>query len=180
MKLWAALSQAVAGWMMILRGEPDWRERFSLTAPGLVTALVIFGFVAFLAVAVASMSIGMPSFGGVLTAMFVLALPVTSLVVTFLGTRILLKTAAPIYAVLVPGIHALTAFLITEGLLAMIGGPVVMLSWLALAYLLFALTRAATGWTIGVSAGFAVLTVVLLVAMRVALYMLSTQAGSSI
>jgi hypothetical protein len=180
MKLWAALSNAVAGWMMILRREPDWRERFSLTMPGLVTALAVFAFVAFLAVAVASMSIGMPSFGGVLTAMFVLALPVTSLVVSLLGTRMLLKSMHPVNDVLVPGIYAVTAFLIAEGLLAMIGGPVVLLSWLALGYLLFALARAATGWTVGVSAGFAVLSVVLLVAMRMALYMLSMQAGSPI
>jgi hypothetical protein len=178
MKLWAALSNAIAGWMMIVRGETDWRQRFSLTTPGLVTALIVFVFAAFLAVAVASMSIGMPSLGGVLTAMFVLALPVTSLVVTLLGTRLMLKSAEPVHDMLVPGIYATTAFLIIEGLLAMIGGPVVLLSWLGLAYLLFALARAATAWTIGVSAGFAVLTVVLLVAMRVALYMLSTQAGS--
>lgn len=173
MKIWGAITDAIAGWMMILRGEPGWRERFSITTPGLIAALVVFAVMAFVAVAIASMSIGMPSVVGVLAAMFVLALPVTSLVVTVLGTRMVLKSEEPVYPVLVPGIYALTAFLITEGVLAMIGGPVVMLAWLGLGYLLYRLARVATGWNVGIAAGFAVLTVVLLVAMRMALYMLS-------
>ena len=61
----------------------------------------------------------------------------------------------------------------------MLGGPVVMLAWLGLAYMLYQLARAAAAWTVTISAGFAVLTVVLLVAMRLALYMLSTTAAGS-
>lgn len=180
MKLWAALSNAVAGWVLILRGQDGWRDRFSLTAPGLVTALFIFALAAFLAVAFASMSIGMPNAYGVAAAMFVLALPVTAFVVTLLGTRMLLKNEEPMLPVLVPGSYALTAFLLTEGILAMIGGPVVMLSWLALGYMLFRLTRVATAWNIGVAIAFAVLTVLLLVLMRSALYMLSSFSASPI
>ena len=54
-----------------------------------------------------------------------------------------------------------------------LGGPVVMLAWLAAGYLLFRLARMALDWTVGVAVGFAVLTVVLLVAVRLALYMLT-------
>ncbi|MHA6689923.1 hypothetical protein [Devosia sp. A449] len=180
MKVWAALSNAVAGWMMILRGDAGWRERFARTMPGLTTALIIFAVIAFLAVAFASMSIGMPSLFGVVAAMFVLALPITALVVSLLGTRMMLKSREPALDVMVPGTYLLTAFLLVEGLLAIIGGPVVLLSWLGLAYLLYRLARAATGWTVGIAAGFAVLTVVLLVAMRLALYMLSNAAISPI
>jgi hypothetical protein len=176
MKLWAILSRAAAGWRMILRGEAGWREQFSLTLPGLITALAIFAFTAFLAVAFASMSIGMPSIAGVLAGILVLALPVIALVLTLLGTRKLMGGDTPVREVLVPGIHALTAFLVIEGLLAMIGGPVVTLAWLGLGYLLYRLVRISAGWNMGVSAGFAFLTVVLLVAMRMALYMLSVQA----
>ena len=180
MKLWSILHNAWTGWLLILRNQPGWREHFSLSAPGLVTALLIFAFMAFLAVAFASMSIGMPGGIGVLAGMFVLALPVTSFVVTLIGTRMLLKSDQPMLPVLVPGIYALTAFLVLEGVLAMIGGPVVMLAWLAVGYLLFRLIRVATGWNAGVAAAFAVLTVVLLVAMRLGLYMLSNPAGSPI
>jgi hypothetical protein len=177
MKLWSVITNAIAGWTMILRGEDGWRERFRLSAAGLVTALLIFAFVAFLAVAVASMSIGMPSAIGVLAGMFVLALPVTALVVSLLGTRIVLKSEEPMLPVLVPGVHALTAFLVAEGVLAMIGGPVVMLAWLGQGYLMYRLARVATTWNVGVSAAFAVLSVALLVALRLGLYMLSNAAA---
>lgn len=177
MKLWAIVTNAFAGWLMIVRGEEGWRERFTISAAGLATALFIFAFMAFLAVAVASMDIGMPSIIGVLIGMFVLALPVTALVVALLGTRIVLKSEEPMLPVLVPGIYALTAFLLAEGLLAMIGGPVVMLAWLGQGYLLYRLARVATSWNVGVAAAFAVLSVVLLVALRLGLYMLSNAAA---
>lgn len=180
MKLWAALSNAVAGWQMILRGEPGWRDRFALTAPGLTTALLVFVFVTFLAVALTSMSIGMPSLFGVIAAMFALALPLTSLVVVLLGTRMAHNSQESARDVMVPGTYALTAFVIAEGLLAMLGGPVVMLAWLGLGYLLYRLARVATSWTAILCVGFAVLTVVLLVAMRLALYMLSGAAAPAI
>lgn len=180
MKIWTALSNAVLGWAMLLRGEEAWRDRFALTAAGLATALIIFIGATFLAVAITSMSIGMPSLVGVIAAMFVLALPLTALIVVFIGTRMTLKSTEPAMDVLVPATYAITAFLFAEGLLAMLGGPVVMLAWLGLAYLLYRLARATTDWAIAISAGFAVLTVVLLVAMRLALYMLSTAAGSPV
>jgi len=180
MKLWTTLTDAVTGWIAIAQGDPAWRGRFALSTPGLTTALAIFAFVAFLAIAFASMSIGMPSAAGVLVGMFVLALPVTALVVALVGTRIMLKTGGTMLPMLVPGIFLLTAFLLLEGMLAMIGGPVVMLAWLAMGYLLFQLARLATAWSFGSSVAFAVLTVALLVAMRLALYMLTTPAVSPV
>jgi hypothetical protein len=179
MNIWAALRNAAIGWVMLLRGEDGWRERFAFTPAGLVTGLIIFIFTTFLAVAITSANIGMPSLIGVVAAMFVLALPLTSLVVVLLGTRMTLKSDEPVLDVLVPASYALTVFLLVEGLLAMLGGPVVMLAWLGLGYMLYRLARVATTWNVAISAGFAVLTVVLLVAMRLALYMLSTTAAGS-
>jgi hypothetical protein len=179
MKIWSALSNATIGWVMLLRGEDGWRERFNMTPAGLVTALIIFFFATFIAVAITSVGIGMPSLIGVVAAMFVLALPLTSTLVVLLGTRMTLKSDEPVLDVMVPATYALTAFLLAEGFLAMLGGPVVMLAWLGVAYLLYRLARAVTTWNMAISAGFAVLTVVLLVAMRLALYMLSTTAAGS-
>ena len=179
MNIWTALRDATTGWVMLLRGEDGWRERFTFTTAGLVTALIIFVLTTFLAVATASASIGMPSIVGVIAAMFVLALPLTSLVVVLIGTRMALKSEEPVLDVMVPASYALTAFLVAEGLLAMLGGPVVMMAWLGLGYMLYGLARVATTWNVAISAGFAVLTVVLLVAMRLALYMLSTTAAGS-
>lgn len=180
MKLWSAITSAMAGWRLILQRDPAWRQHFNLTSAGFATALAIFAFVAFLAVAVSASSIGMPSLIGVLAAMIVLALPLLALELSLLGTRMLLRAQGPIRPMLVPAVYALTAFLVLEGLVAMIGGPIVMLSWLGLAYLLFRLARVVEGWNLGVAIGFGVLTVLLLVVMRVALYMLTNPAGSPI
>jgi hypothetical protein len=178
MKLWFTLRNAALGWQQILAGDAGWRGRFGLTMPGLVIALVIFAFAAFLAVALASMNVGMPNVFGIVAAMFVLALPVTAFVVTLMATRLVLGQTDSMLPMLVPGIYALTAFLLVEGFLALFGGPIVMMSWLAIGYLLYRLARVSAGWNLGVAAGFAVLTVLLLVAMRLALYMLTSPAGS--
>ena len=174
MKLWVILNRAIVGWQMIVRGHPGWRSQFTISAAGLATALFIFAFMAFLAVAIASMSVGMPGGFGVLASMVVLAVPVVAFVLSLLTTRSFLKDPVAMLPALVPGVYALTAFLLLEGLLAMIGGPIVMLAWLGTGYLMFRLARVALDWNIGVSTGFAVLTVVLLVAIRLALYMAST------
>jgi hypothetical protein len=174
MKLWTVFNRAIVGWQMIVRGEPGWRSQFTLTAAGLTTALFIYAFLAFLAVAVAATSIGMLGGFAVLAAMVVLAVPVIALVLSLLVTRNFLGNQAPLLPVLVPGVYALTGFLLFEGLLAMIGGPIVMLAWIGAGYLLYRLTRHALDWSRGIAAGFAVLTVLLLVAMRLALYMVST------
>ncbi|WP_108396017.1 hypothetical protein [Devosia submarina] len=180
MKLWGVLSDATKGWLLVMRGKPEWQEHFSLSAPGLVTAFLVFALAAFIALIFASMSIGVPSLPGFIAAMFVLALPILAFWLSLLTTRSMLKTNQPILPLMVPGIYALTAFLLIEGLLAMLGGPIVVLSWIALGFVLFRLARAATGWNVGVASCFAVFTVLLLVALRLALYMLSSSAGITI
>ena len=144
MKLWKNLSNAVRGWNAILRGHANWREYFTLSTPGLVTAILIYLLADFLAVAFASLSIGLPSLPGVLAAMVVLALPIVAFVATLFGSRAMLKSDQALLPVLVPGVYALTAFLFIEGVLAMVGGPIVMLAWAGLAYLLFRLWTSET------------------------------------
>lgn len=180
MKLWAAISQAILGWIAIVRGDPDWRQHFVFTAPGLVTTLLVFALAAFLGVALASLEVGFPSLPGALAAMHVLGMPLLAFALSLLGTRALLRSPQPLLPLFVPGTYALTAFLLIEGLLAMFGGPLVMLSWLAIAYLLFRLIRAATDWHVAIAACCAVLTVVLLVGLRLALYMLSSAGGTTL
>jgi hypothetical protein len=180
MKLWAAITQAMLGWILIVRGKAGWQEHFRLSGPGLVTALLIFALAAFVALIFASMSIGLPSLPGVLAGMVVLSLPVIAFMLALFGTRMVLKTDEPVLPLIVPAIYVLTAFLLIEGLLAMLGGPIVMLAWVALSFALFCLARVATRWNVGVAFCFAVFSVVLLVALRLALYMLSSSAGITI
>lgn len=174
MKLWAALSNAGAGWRMIATGEAGWQDRFALTAPGLVTALIVFMLATFLGVAIASFTVGLPSLFGIAAAMLALALPLVSLILVLHGTRMALGSTGPVRNMMVPAVYALAVFVLVEGVLAMVAGPLVMLAWLGLAWLLYRLARTASGWNVAISGGFAVLTVVLLVAMRLGLYMLSS------
>jgi len=173
MKIWALCREAMRGWIRIVRGDDTWRDHFRLTAAGLATALVLFAVLAFLAIALASFSVGVPVLSGFIAAMLVQALSILALVVSALMTRRAVPVAAPLLDLLVPGTYAMVFYLVLGMALSLVGGPVLMLLWLALALLLFRLGRAAAGWSIGVSAGFATLTLVLLVGMPLILYMLT-------
>ena len=177
MKIWAAISNAATGWVMLLRGQAGWRDYFKRTAAGLATALVLFIFITFLAVVMVAIGTDIPGLFAIIAGMVALSLPLIAMAMVLAGTRMAMGVAAPTYDMLVPGTYALMAFIVVEGVLAsLIGGPVVLLSWLVLGYLLYRLARAAADWPVAIATGFAVLTVLLLVAMRQALYMLSSTA----
>ena len=179
MKIWAAISNAATGWVMLLRGQAGWRDYFKRTAAGLATALVLFIFITFLAVVMVAIGTDIPGLFAIIAGMVALSLPLIAMAMVLAGTRMAMAVAPPTYDMLVPGTYALMAFIVVEGVLAsLIGGPVVLLSWLVLGYLLYRLARAAADWPVAIATGFAVLTVLLLVAMRQALYMLSSIAGS--
>ncbi|WP_127751992.1 hypothetical protein [Devosia sp. 1566] len=178
MKLWAALTRAWRGWMLLLRGDPAWSQHFTLTNPGLAAALSIFLFFAFLSVAFASMGVGMPSMMGIASALVVQALSILALLLAIQITKRVLASPAPLRTLLVPGIYALVAYLVAGTVVSLIGGPALLLVWLALGYLLYRLGRVAAGWSRGVSVAFAVLTIALLVGMPVSLYMLLNPAAS--
>lgn len=178
MKLWSVLSRAAIGWMMLLRGEEGWREQFRLSAAGFATALAIFGCVIFLIVMTIAIGTDLPGIVAIIASMLALALPLVAILAALYGTHRSMRGTESLLPVLVPGTYALTAFILVEGVLAIVfAGPLVMLSWLALGYLLYRLARAATGWPTSLALGFAVLSILLLVVMRQALYMLSSIAG---
>lgn len=172
MKLFGALHQAVSGWIMILRGDELWREQFRFTPAGLATALVLFYLFAFLAVVLASLEVGVPTLQGFGDIMVIQSLGLLALVIGIFGTRYAVRDKGPVLPLLVPGIYALVFYLALGALTALVAAFMLPLFWLALVWLLFRLGRLAGGWTIGVSAAFAVLTVVLLVGTPISLYML--------
>lgn len=181
MKLWATLRDAVIGWRLLLGGAPGWRERFSFAPPGLATALGLFVIVALLAVSVASVDYGPPSLPALIAGLAVLMIPIAALLLALWVTRKAVGGVGSWLDVAVPAIFFLIAFVSLEGTIAaLIGGPAVMLSWLALGFGYFRLARAATAWSRGVSASFAILAVLMLVAMRIALYILSNPPASPI
>ncbi|MGV3575892.1 MAG: hypothetical protein ACO1O4_12270 [Devosia sp.] len=171
MKIFAALKEALAGWIAMIRGEADWRRHFAISAAGLTTALVLFLFFALLSIALATADVGIPSFFGLVIALLVQSLSILALFIGIHVTKRMMPGDIRVMDLLVPGIYALIAYLIVGTVLSLIAGPVLILLWLGLAFLLFQLGWRAGGWNIGVSAAFAALTMVLLVGMPVTLYM---------
>lgn len=172
MKIIQALRQAVYGWIMILRNEPSWEQRFRLTFAGLVTALALFYLFAFLAVVLASLDVGVPTLMGLVGIMLYQSLWLAALLIGIFGTRFAVRDQGPVLPLLVPGVYALVFYLILGALVSLAIGFLLPLLWLGLVYMLFRLGRMARGWTIGVSAAFAVLTVLLLVGTPIALYIM--------
>jgi len=176
MKLWVAVSSAWAGWMMILRGEPDWRENFSLTWPGLVTSLVIFLFCAFLAVAVASTYQGMPDIFGVVDALLAQVLWIVAVLVSVVLNARILKSDIRLLDMMIPAIYLLVGYLLAGSLVNLLMPLAVLVLTAGLAYPFYRLGHVVAGWRAANAAVFAVLTVVLLVGIPLALYMLSNPA----
>ncbi|KKB08572.1 hypothetical protein [Devosia chinhatensis] len=174
MKIGGLLLAALAGWQMILRGDPNWSSHFRLSAAGLASAVVLFYVFAVLAVVLASLQVGVPSLEGFFDIMLIQSLWLGALLIGLYGTRFAVRDKSPVFPVLVPGIHALTAYLVLGSLVSLILGMLLPLLWLALVFMLYRLGRVAAGWTHGVSAAFAFLTVVLLVGLPMTLYMLAT------
>lgn len=172
MTIFRALQHAFYGWIMILRGEAGWQDRFRLTGAGLATALVLFYHFAFLAVVLASFDMGVPTAVGLAVFLLYQSLWLLALLIGVLGTRFALRDTASPLRLIVPGVHALTFYLVLGAVLSLAAGFLLPLLWLGLLVMLFRLGRIAGGWTIGVSAAFAVLTVLLLVGTPIALYMM--------
>ena len=172
MNILKALQQAFYGWIMIVRGEAGWQERFRLSGPGLATALVLFYLFAFLAVVLGSLNFGVPTFEALLVFMLFQSLWLASLLIGLQVTRAAVRDREPLLPLLVPGVYALTFYLILGALVSLAIGFLLPLLWLGLIFMLFRLGRTAGHWSIGVSAAFAVLTVLLLVGTPIALYMM--------
>lgn len=173
MNILRALSGAVLGWRAILGGRPDWTQYFASTGPGFATALVLYLLVAFLILLAGS---GAAALDPVNVAMgfFVFGLYVAALALSAVATKAMLRWQGTILDLLVPGTYAMILFLLVGTVLAPLGPLGLALALAAIAYLIYRLGRAAGGWSIGISAAFAVLTVVLLVAMPMTLYMLAS------
>lgn len=172
MNILRSLQQSVQGWLMILRGEAGWQERFRLTWPGLATAVVIFYLFAFLGVVLASFSYEVPTATGFVATMVIQSFYLLALVIGVFGTRSAVRDQGSPLSLLVPGVYALVYYLILGALISLVFGPLLPLVWVGLIVMMFRLGRVVGGWTNGVSAAFAVLTVLLLVGTPIALYIM--------
>lgn len=172
MSLWRAVERAWRGWLAILRGNQNWADHFSISVPGLVAALAIFLLSAFVSIILSALNFGVPTFDGFLGIMLVQAMGILALLFAAVTTRQAVPTPSPLLQTVVPGIFALSAYLVLGSLVSLIHGALVFGLWAGLAYMVYRLGRMAASWTRGVSAAFGCLTVVLLAALPMTLYML--------
>ncbi|MCW5722603.1 MAG: hypothetical protein KIS86_15810 [Devosia sp.] len=173
MKIWAALSEAAQGWLLLVRGDASWRHRFALTSSGLVTALVLFVLFAVVSIAFAAIGVNLPTLEGMVAGLFVQGLSILALLIAIVGTRRAVPTEAPLLALVVPGLYALVFYLVLGTILSLLGGLALLALWAILGFALHRLGRMAGQWSLGVSIAFAVLTMALLVGMPMTLYMLT-------
>ena len=179
MILWRSLSNAFAGWLLILRSDPSWREQFRLTWPGLFTSLVIFLFMAFLAIAMASTYQGMPGGFAILDALLAQCLWIAAVLIAVRLTAFAIKSDVATLDLLIPAIYLLVFYLAVGSVLNLAAPLAVLLLTLLLLWPFYQLGRVVAGWPAANAAIFAVMTLVLLVGMPQALYMLSNFAGPS-
>lgn len=176
MKIWAAISDAIAGWLMILRSEAGWRERFALTWPGLATSVVIFLFCAFLAIAMASTSQGMPGILGIIDALLAQAIWIVAVLISVRLTAGILKSDTRTIDMLVPAIYLLVGYLLVGAMISLVAPLALLVLTASLGYPFYRLGQVVAGWPAANALVFAVLTLVLLVGIPLAFYMLSNPA----
>jgi hypothetical protein len=180
MKILQALRHAFSGWQLLLRNKREGLEHFQLSAAGLITAIVLFYAVVFLVVMLASMQMGVPTPESFIEIFFIQSIWLAALLIGVWSTRF--AVPGPIWRpdIFVPGIYALIFYLIAGTVATMISPALMPILWLGLAYMFYALGRVGAGFKRGVSAAFAILTVVLLVGVPQTLYMLAASTLSAV
>jgi hypothetical protein len=169
------IREAAVGWIDLVGKRPGAAERFNGTRAGLMTMLGFY-VVLVLAAHLIRAAVMFGAFPGYVSLIFELvrnALPMLAVFgVIFLTVRFL-GAAVGMLALMVPAGYALS-FIVALGLpLSLLGGGMYFYALQGvLGYMLYRLGRDVGKFGIGVSIGFAVLNVLVLVAIPIGLYML--------
>lgn len=168
------LRDAALGWVDLAGNRPG-GERFNASRAGLVIMLGWYGALVLVTLVIQSAArYGvLPHYGDAFVSIVLNALPMLAiLLVTWLTARFL-QPAVGMFSLLVPAGYALV-FILAIGLpLSLLRSGMFSAALQGiLGYLLYRLGRNVGKFSIGVSIGFAVLNVLLLVAIPIGLYML--------
>lgn len=168
------LGNAVIGWLDLLGNRPNAREKFNLTRTGLVVMLgwyfVIVILVRLIQQAVLFNTI--PTFEALLVTIAYNGIPLAALWLTSFVTVRFLKPGLGVLPLLVPAGYALALVVIVGLPVSLLAGGASAVLQGILGYMLYRLAREIGGFSLGVAIGFAVLSIVLLVAIPIGLYML--------
>ena len=163
---------AGVGWFALIARQPGWRERFVLTREGLFAALGGYFAIVVVAILVQGIFAGVPSIVDLAVGIAVNGLPLVGTTVALWVTILTLRLKTPIIEMLVPVVHALTFVLIAGVILAFTGGPLATALLGMLGYMLYRAGREILGLNIALAIAYAALSIVMLVALPMSLYML--------
>lgn len=174
------LKQAGIGWLDIIASRPGGAERFERSGRGLGNAVAFYFLMVLFTILVQGVSTGFPSYDQIFVGLVVNALPLLGVALVILATIRMLRLGIPVNALLVPTIYAL-AFILLVGLpLSLFFGNIFANAMLgALGYMLYRAGREIAKLNIGISIAFAVLAIVVLVALPIGLYMVTMPAISA-
>ncbi len=173
MNAFGELWRAIVGWLDLLTARPGAADKFNLTGLGLVNAVGCFFAIVLLLIVIESGLSGFPGWATVILSLLANALQLG------VGLGVISVTAqvfrTPAVAMAVPATYAV-AFVFGLSLpLAYLGGSNALTATLGvIGFMLFRVAREIGKLRFGISAAFAILSIVALVAIRVGLYMLTT------
>lgn len=171
----AELRDAALGWVdLIGRAKDDIAARFNATPAGLVAMLIWYTFFVILTLVIQSLAGfgALPGLEQLIVTLALNGLPMLVILLVVWGTHATLKPPVDRYALLVPAGYALVLLLIVGLAFSLLGFTLATALQGMLGYMLYRLAREIADLGMGISIAFALLTVVLLVALPIGLYML--------
>ena len=169
------IRNAALGLLDLLGARPDTASRFNATRQGLLTMLGVYFILVVLTRVIQSLALfgSVPGIEDLLVTLAVNALPLLAIFLVIFVTVRFLRPQAGLLAFLVPAGYALCAILVIGLPLSLFaGGMSSSVLQGILGYMLYRLARDTGKFGIGVSIGFAVLSLLLLAAIPLGLYML--------
>lgn len=175
MNAFGELGAAVRGWWNLLSSKPQGADHFNPTNSGLINALGFYVAIVLLAIGVDGYINQLSTTTAIANGMLANLLPLIAVAIVIFATITVLRLDVAYLDLLVPAIYAL-------GFILLIGIPFALLTagaysavlLGALGYMLFRLGREIGRMNVGISMAFAALSIVALVALPLALYMLTT------
>ena len=177
MNAFTELKQAAIGWLDIIANRPGGAERFNRSGRGLINAVAFYFLLVLFTILVQGVSTSFPTYSQIFTGLLVNALPLLGVALVIVATIRALGAGIPVNALLVPATYAL-AFVLLIGLpLSLFFGNIFANAMMgALGYMLYRAARDIAKFGIGISIAFAVLTIAVLVALPIGLYMVTIPA----
>jgi hypothetical protein len=165
-------NNAAAGWYKLVMRQEGWRERFVLTRQGLWVAFAGYFGIVVLAILIQGALSGTADPGRLAASVVANSLPLVGAILAIVITVLILQVKVPMIEMMVPAVHALTLLLLAGFVLTIIGGILAPVLLALLGYMFYRGGREILSLSIVFALGYAALSIVLLVALPMSLYML--------